>query len=332
MLPQGEGAPGGVGGEAEDKDLEAVERERRWAEELERAQEIVDLGDMSDQEKVRALSEILTRRIEEARVLEESTSISARRLEEATKSRDRFRSEHARAGTAKAKLEGSCRDFQQQKQNIAKENARIQAEEQSRHAELKEKFEQAIKDVQEKMDAELEVQQHFLKENKDLRGKLEKFTETYEAQEEQLAEQRESRERELEMAQQRLQEHETLCRESKVKSAKFEKENTALRKSETTLRAELQTIMGRFDDFHDAITGSNQRHGDCKEKIDTLQGELGELEKDNAELKKPEELNRVLEEKSVNQKQVDALDKLCNNLAREKDKLEAQLTKLRGED
>merc|ERR1712031_7018 len=104
-----------------------------------------------------------------------------------------------------------------QKTTIAKENQKISEEEQSRHSELKAKFEQAIKDVQEKMDAELEVRQHFLKENEELRGKLEKFTETYEAQENQLAEQAESRGREMEVAEQRLEEHTVMCRESKVK-------------------------------------------------------------------------------------------------------------------
>merc|ERR1719162_2480393 len=115
--------------------------------------------------------------------------------------------------------------MQHQKISIAKENQRIAEEEQRRHTELKAKFEQAIKDVQEKMDAELEVRQHFLKENEELRGKLLKFTETYEAQEKQLAEQREAREREMEVAQHRLKEHESMCAESKIKTASLEKEN-----------------------------------------------------------------------------------------------------------
>merc|ERR1712113_564486 len=131
---------------------------------------------------------------------------------------------------ARTKLEASCRELQQQKVSIAKENQRIAEEEQGRHTELKEKFQQAIKDVQEKMDAELEIRQHFLRENEELRGKLLKFTETYEAQEQQLAEQRESRQQEMEVAQQRLREHETACSESKIKTATLEKQNESLRK------------------------------------------------------------------------------------------------------
>merc|ERR1712232_1152550 len=186
--------------------------------------------------------------------------------------------------------------------------------EQSRHTELKEKFEQAILDVQEKMDAELEVRQHFLKENEELRGKLLKFTETYEAQERQLAEQREARESEMEVAQHRLREHESMCAESKLKTASLEKQNEVLRKSQAVLRDELQSILGKFDEFHEAVTGSNQRHGECKVEIDTLQTRLQDLEKENTDLKNSAELSQLTQEQAVAQKQRDALEKLCDNL------------------
>merc|ERR1712139_112356 len=202
-------------------------------------------------------------------------------------------------------------------------------EEQSRHSELKAKFEQAIKDVQEKMDAELEVRQHFLKENEELRGKLLKFTETYEAQEKQLAEQRESREREMEGAQKRLEEHETMCAESKVKTASLEKHNETLRKSQTVLRTELQTILGKFDEFHEAVTGSNNRHGECKTEIDGLQTKLQDYEKENADLKNNAELTKATEEQKVAEKQRDALERLCDNLQKENKKLQEQLQSLK---
>merc|ERR1712176_952643 len=212
-------------------------------------------------------------------------------------------------GAAKVKLEGSCRELQQQKANIAKENQRIAEEEQNRHSELKEKFQQAIKDVQEKMDAELEIRQHFLRENEELRGKLLKFTETYEAQERQLAEQREAREKEMEVAQHHLREHESMCAESKLKTASLEKQNEVLRKSQAVLRDELQSILGKFDEFHEAVTGSNQRHGECKVEIDTLQTRLQELEKENADLKKSAKVTEAAEEQQVAQKQRDALER-----------------------
>merc|ERR1712070_840847 len=162
----------------------------------------------------------------------------------------------------------------------------------------------------------------------ELRGKLQKFTETYEAQEQQLAEQRESREKEMEVAQKRLEEHETMCAESKVKTASLEKHNETLRQSQTVLRAELQTILGKFDEFHEAVTGSNQRHGECKVEIDDLQTKLQEYEKENEDLKNSQEIKTAAEETKVAEKQRDALDRLCDNLQKENKKLLEQLKSL----
>merc|ERR1712070_965694 len=143
------------------------------------------------------------------------------------------------------------------------------------------------------------------------------------------AEQRESREREMEVAQERLLEHETMCSESKVKTASLEKHNEVLRKSQAVLRAELQTILGKFDEFHEAVTGSNARHGECKVEIDGLQSKLQEYEKENADLKNSAELTKATEETKVAEKQRDALERLCDNLTKENKKLQEQLVSLR---
>jgi len=301
-----------------------------WDADLEALRALIFDTAIADSDKIDKIHDSINQRIEDIRGLDEDRVVSKRRLEDAGKERDRCRQERERTVTNKTKLEGDCRELQQQKSSISKENKRIAEEEQSRHSELKEKFEQAIKDVQEKMDAELEVRQHFLKENEELRGKLQKFTETYEAQEEQLAAQRETRGREMETAQQRLLEHETMCKESKVKSASLEKENLTLRKSEAVLRAELQTILGKFDEFHEAITGSNTRHGDCKTEIDTLQTQLQEFEKENTDLRANTLVNQLTKEQEVAQKQRDALEKLCDNLQRERQELHETLRKLKG--
>merc|ERR1719408_823792 len=96
--------------------------------------------------------------------------------------------------------------------------------------------------------------------------------------------------------------------ESKAKTASLEKHNEALRKSQTVLRAELQTILGKFDEFHEAVTGSNTRHGECKVEIDNLQTKLQEYEKENADLKNSVELTKATEEAKVAEKQRDALE------------------------
>lgn len=300
-----------------------------WGTDMENMRVLVKDPTKSDEDKIRLLHDALLQRIEDTKGLEEHEATTLRRLAEASEERDRCRAETQRALAAKAKLECSCRELQQQKSSIAKENRRIAEEEQSRHTELRAKFEQTIKDVQEKMDAELEVRQHFMKENEELRGKLLKFTETYEAQEQQLSEQCDSREREMEVAQKRLDEHKTMCADSKIKTASLEKHNETLRKSQTVLRAELQTILGKFDEFHEAVTGSNQRHGECKVEIDTSQTRLQDLEKENADLKNSQQVKDTTEEQKVAQKQRDALERLCGNLTKDIKKHQEQLNSLR---
>eukprot|EP00933_Yihiella_yeosuensis_P063909 TRINITY_DN67165_c0_g1_i1.p1 TRINITY_DN67165_c0_g1~~TRINITY_DN67165_c0_g1_i1.p1 ORF type:complete len:379 (-),score=110.15 TRINITY_DN67165_c0_g1_i1:108-1244(-) len=296
-----------------------------WEAEMKQIRKVVEDPNIGDDEKVRLLNEALMQRIEDTRNLEESKALALKRLEDTGKENDRCKSEVTRTVALKLKLEGSCREQQQQSSSLSKENQRIAEEERARHSELKEKFQQAIKDVQEKMDAELEVRQHFLRENEDLRSKLQKFNETYEAQEAQLAEQRESRAKEMEVATERLREHEAMCGASRAKRIALEKENEAFKVSHTKLREELQTILGKFDEFSKAVTGSNTRHSECKEEIDTLQTQMQDLEKENTSLKENSRLQQLNTEHQVAQKQSDALDKLCDNLQKENKKLMDQL-------
>jgi len=301
-----------------------------WEAEMRRIRELVEDPETSDEEKVKVLHEALKQRIEDAQSHEDGKVVAAKRFDDAAKERERCQAELQRALSSRAKLEGSCRELQQQKSSISRENQRIAEEEQSRHSELKEKFQQAIKDVQEKMDAELEVRQHFLRENEDLRGKLLKFTETYEAQERHVAEQREARTREMEVAQQQLREHETMCAQSKVKTASLEKHNEVLRKSKAVLWDELQGMISKFDEFQEAVAASSQRHGECKTEVDGLQSRLQDLEKENSSLRAGKDLEQLTQEQQVAQKQRDALERLCDNLQKENKKLQEQLLQMPG--
>eukprot|EP00927_Polykrikos_kofoidii_P050727 TRINITY_DN44614_c0_g1_i1.p1 TRINITY_DN44614_c0_g1~~TRINITY_DN44614_c0_g1_i1.p1 ORF type:complete len:390 (-),score=127.43 TRINITY_DN44614_c0_g1_i1:71-1240(-) len=299
-----------------------------WDGEMRALQKLVEDDTIDDGERVKILHEALLSRVEDTKNQDEHKAMLLRRLDESTKERDRCQAEIQRTNASRSSLETTCRESQQKNSTIAKENERIAEEEQARHTELRDRFEQAIQDVNEKMDAERDVRQQFSKENEELRGKLQKFTETYEAQEQQLAEQRESRGREMEVAQQRLREHEIMCSESKAKTATLEKQNEAFRKSQTVLRNELQAILVKFDEFHEAVKVSNQRHGDCKTEIDDLQAKLQDLEKENADMKENKTVNELMQESQVAQKQRDALDKLCDNLEKENQKHLAQLRKL----
>jgi len=238
-------------------------------------------------------------------------------LEDLSKERDRFRKEIQAALAAKCKMEDLCRELQQMKVSIKQDNKKILEDEQGRQGELNDKFQAAMKDVEEKMTAESEIREHFIKENDELQTKLDNFTNTYEEQERQLAEQNATRSKEMEAARERLQEYETKGAESKVNAAQLEKKNKVLHKTTTGLRAELESILSKFDEFHASVDGSNQKHGECKSEIDGLSATLQQLEDENAALKSNAKAAEVLKEKEAAQNQCSALEKLCNNLQKE---------------
>jgi len=288
-----------------------------WVSELQTLRQLVSDTAVSDDEKVGVLHEALTQRIEDLRTLEEHRTATERCLEDLAKERDRCKKETQAALAAKSKLEDSCRELQQLKTNITVESKKIVEDEQERQGELNNKFQAAMKDVEEKMTAESEVREHFIKENDELRTKLEKFTETYEEQERQLSEQSDVRSKEMTAARERLKEYETKSVESSTNATSLEKKNKALQKTTVALRAELQSILGKFDEFHESVNGSNKRHGECKEEIDGLSAKLKDMDAENAELKGCKRIEEVTKEKEAAQKQSDALDRLCANLAKE---------------
>lgn len=288
-----------------------------WGSELQALQQLVSDSSVSDDEKIKLVHEALTQRVEDLRNLEEHRTATERSLEELARESGRCKKETQVALAAKAKLEDSCRELRQLKTSIAAESQKIIEDEQERQRELNSKFQTAMKDVEEKMNAESEVREHFVKENEELRTKLEKFTETYGEQERQLAEQNVVRAQEMGAARERLKEYATKSVESAANAKELEKQNKALQKTTVALRAELQSILGKFDEFHECVNGSNKRHGEYKEEIDGLSVQLKELEAENADLKGNKRIDDATKEKEAAQKQRDALDRLCMNLAKE---------------
>merc|ERR1711972_224173 len=135
--------------------------------------------------------------------------------------------------------------------------------------------------------------------------------------ERQLTEQSAVRTKEMEGAKERLKEYKAKGIESAANATALDKKNKALQETTVTLRAELQSILGKFDEFHESVNGSNQRHGECKEEIDGLSAKLKDLDAENADLKGNKRIDEITKEKEAAKKQSDALDRLCANLTKE---------------
>merc|ERR1712137_1137038 len=142
-------------------------------------------------------------------------------------------------------------------------------------------------------------------------------------------EQQLAREHNIQSAEQQIKKHEAARAEAMKNTAYLEKQNEAMRKSQPKLRAEVKAIVDKFDEFRDSVTGSNERHADCKSEIESLRDELHELERVNSDLKKCPRLATLQQEQQEAQKQRIALDKLCKDLESQNRKLEAQVKSLR---
>merc|ERR1712217_435182 len=80
------------------------------------------------------------------------------------------------------------------------------------------------------------------------------------------AEQSSVRSREMEAAKERLKEYETESAESAANATALEKKNKALQKTTVSLRAELQSILGKFDEFHESVNVPTKGMGSAKKK------------------------------------------------------------------
>mmetsp|Transcript_92884 Transcript_92884/g.200819 ORF Transcript_92884/g.200819 Transcript_92884/m.200819 type:complete len:399 (+) Transcript_92884:64-1260(+) len=301
-----------------------------WKKEIERLRQLVDSPETPDAERIRLLHEALAQRIEDCKGLDEHFCLIDHRCQDLSQERTRCRIEIQKASSSKAKLEDDCRGLEQKKTSIPEETERQLREEEARLEDLESKMEAAMKDTQKKMDAEKEIQEHFTKENQDLKEKMDKFTETCDAQERQLAEKCDLRSSELRTAVDKLSEYETQIVKSKATSVVLEKKNKELTKAIPGLQAELQALLGKFNDSQDEVSTYNEQHRECKTAHEEVQNQLSELEAENAELRNSERLADVTKEQEATKKQCDTLHGLCTNLQKEVDGLRKQLNRAKA--
>jgi len=289
-----------------------------WEAELERLRNLSQENpDMSDDDCLKLTYEAYIALVEDARNLEEHRTATDTCLEELYKERERLRKDLNSMQAMKCKLEDSCREMQQMKCNISRESTTIVDEEKERQSELNGKFNAAMNDVEDKMKAEADIREHYIKENEELRTKFEKFTDTYQEQENKLTQHLSVRTQEREAIMSVLNETEAKTASSIANCGSLEKKNKVLQKTTTTLRADLQSVLSKFDEFHASVNGSNQKHSECKTEIDELSSRLKDLETKNAELKNDSEIAALTKDKESMKKQCDALDRLCDNLESE---------------
>ena len=126
-------------------------------------------------------------------------AIKSRKLEKANAARDLAQQEHSKMAGVKTKLETLCRELQKQNKAVMDDSKRVQEEEHAKRQELSAKFQDTIKDVSTKLDAQGEDRIKQFEENDQLREKLKNFADQYELREQHFAHQLKTKELEQQL-------------------------------------------------------------------------------------------------------------------------------------
>jgi len=115
--------------------------------------------------------------------------VKSRKLEKANAAREVAQQDHIKIAGVKTKLETLCRELQKQNKAVMDDSKRVQTEEHAKRSELSAKFQDTIKDVSTKLDAQGEDRVKQFEENDALREKLKTFADQYELREQHFAHQ-----------------------------------------------------------------------------------------------------------------------------------------------
>lgn len=288
-----------------------------WTAEISKIRKLISDDKVSEDEKISMLVEALESRINDTKAYDDHSGSMEKRHEGVIRERGRVRSEAVEASNGRTNVEERCQSLRKLEVELKAENRELVEEEQSRHAELKGKFEEAMTDVQEKMHPDFEAEAAIRKENDGLQVKFDEISETCAKQESAVTEKCESRAHYLTELKEQVIEYETRCRELKAKADPLEVNIKGMRKSLPVLRKEVDGMMGKFDDINESATSFNERHTECKADIEALNARWEVLAKENAAAKENEAFVEATQEQQKAKKQRDMLEKLYNNLMKE---------------
>ncbi|KAG5409489.1 hypothetical protein IGI04_005808 [Brassica rapa subsp. trilocularis] len=205
-------------------------------------------------------------------------------------------SERDSAITVRDKLESLCRELQRQNKMLMEESKRVSTEGQSLRSDLSTKFQEAIKDVSIKLDAQRDESLSQLKENEMLRTKLKHLADQYMLSEQQHEQRMKQKTLELQISELKIKQHE---------------EKDALVKSNEVF----ETFKQEIDKMSKAIKELRKENAFLKSKTERSDFTLVELVEERERLKK-------LLEKTKNQK--DKLESLCRFLQAQAERKQKQ--------
>jgi len=238
--------------DAESKAITKVNKEKV------KAMKSVMESDTTAEDKVETLAAQLTALIAECKKLDTDKTIAERKAEKAISSCDVALNEVTKTNGVKAKLEVLCRELQKQNKAVMDDSRRVAEEEQSKRAALSEKFQDTIKDVSAKLDAQGDDRIKQFQENDTLREKLKNFADQYELREQHFAHQLKTKDLEQQLNEAKLKHQQEISTQEQQKLAAYMAELETRTKTEIELRSQLSTYSEKFETFQDTLGKSNE--------------------------------------------------------------------------
>ncbi|KDP25733.1 hypothetical protein JCGZ_23954 [Jatropha curcas] len=228
------------------------------------------------------------------------------------------------------KLESLCRELQRQNKMLMEECKRVSTEGQNLRLDLSAKFQDAIKDVSNKLDEQKEECFSQLKENEMLRNKLKQLADQYTLSEQQYAQKLKQKTLELQLADLKIKQHEEKLVQEQSQMKIYAEQVSQLLATEKNLRLQLTADGEKFQQFQDALLKSNEVFETFKQEIEKMAKSIKELKKENIFLKSKSEksdvtLIELVEEREKLKKQLEKtrnqkkkLESLCRSLQAER--------------
>ncbi|KAK5833094.1 hypothetical protein PVK06_016906 [Gossypium arboreum] len=228
------------------------------------------------------------------------------------------------------KLESLCRELQRQNKMLMDECKRVSMEGQNLRLDLSARFQDAIKDVSNKLEEQKDDCLSQLKENEMLRNKLKELAEQYALSEQQYAQKLKQKTLELQLSDLKIKQHEEKLIQEQAQMKVYAEQVSQLLVTEKNLRMQLTADGEKFQQFQDALSKSNEVFETFKQEIEKMAKSIKELRKENVFLKSKcdksdftlielvEERERMKKQLEKTKNQKEKLESLCRSLQAER--------------
>lgn len=227
------------------------------------------------------------------------------------------------------KLESLCRELQRQNKMLMDECKRVSTEGQSLRTELSVKFQDAIKDVSNKLEEQKDECLAQLKENETLRNKLKQLVDQFSLSEQQFAQKLKQKTLELQLADLKTKQCEEKLIQEQSQMKVYAEQISQLLSTEKNLRLQLTADGEKFQQFQDALVKSNEVFETFKKEIEKMTKSIKELKKENSFLKSKCEKSDVTLIELLDERE--GLKKQLERTKNQKEKLESLCRSLQAE-